>query len=254
MLHYTFHKNDITDVESEVVRKTVVFLHGFLESSTMWKYLPLQQLDVNFICIDLPGHGKSDAFEGEPSIKGMAESVLQLLTSLNIQVDVIVGHSMGGYVALELMQMLAKKPKIILLNSNFWADSEAKKLDRNRVIEVVNSAKSFFIKEVIPGLFGDPMLHKHAVDELIQEALEMSSKSIADASAAMRDRNDYSNADFVSELCIIQGEFDRLIPLDVMENLQKTHNFQLNVISKAGHMAHIENTEECMQALKGFLS
>ena len=36
-----------------------VFLHGFLESSSMWESLPLDDLPIQQIKIDLPGHGKS---------------------------------------------------------------------------------------------------------------------------------------------------------------------------------------------------
>lgn len=229
--------------------KTVVFLHGFLESLSMWDYLRLDQLAIKAVLIDLPGHGKSAGFIEEPSISNMAEQVLTLLKDLQLEPDALVGHSMGGYVALELAAYYSKPPKIVLLNSNFWADSEEKKHDRNRVIEVVKTSKSFFIKEVIPGLFENPLKHHKEVELLIEDALEMSSKSIADASAAMRDRKEFSKSDCVKNIHVIQGEFDRLIPLEKMLTLQKELGFELTIIRNAGHMAHIENTEECYKSI-----
>jgi pimeloyl-ACP methyl ester carboxylesterase len=58
--------------------KTLVFLHGFLESSTMWDHLPLQELNVHCIFIDLPGHGQSplNDLAEIPSIRFMADEVL----------------------------------------------------------------------------------------------------------------------------------------------------------------------------------
>ena len=41
----------------------VVFLHGFLESVSMWDYINIQ--DVQSIFIDLPGHGKSNNMKTE---------------------------------------------------------------------------------------------------------------------------------------------------------------------------------------------
>ena len=155
--------------------------------------------------------------------------------------------------ALELAILCNIPPKIVLLNSNFWADSEEKKHDRNRVIEVVKTSKSFFIKEVIPGLFENPLHYQKEVELLIEDALEMTSKSIADASAAMRDRTDFSSSKLIKNISVIQGEADRLIPLVKMLALQKELGFELTVIKNAGHMAHIENTEACYKSIASFI-
>mgnify|MGYP001099885555 CR=1 FL=1 len=45
-------------VEGEGI--AIVFLHGFLESISMWDYLTLHELQCKKIFIDLPGHGKSE--------------------------------------------------------------------------------------------------------------------------------------------------------------------------------------------------
>ena len=81
----------------------VVFLHGFLESSTMWDFLPLSELQVKKVMIDLPGHGASAEIEEfPPSIEVFADQVSEVVDQLDISAYDLVGHSMGGYVALEL--------------------------------------------------------------------------------------------------------------------------------------------------------
>jgi pimeloyl-ACP methyl ester carboxylesterase len=113
----------------------LVFIHGFLESSTMWDVLPLGKLKCQCIFIDLPGHGNS-ALENtpeEPSICWIAEQVISTLDLLGINSFSIVGHSMGAYVALEIKRIMPVCRKVVLLNSNFWADGEQKKKDRVRV-------------------------------------------------------------------------------------------------------------------------
>lgn len=118
MLHFT--------VEGE--GKTLVFLHGFLESSTMWSYLDLNELPAQRIFIDLPGHGKSELTDTSewPSIDFMTDEVMNVLTKLRIESYNVIGHSMGGYIGLLLKEKDNRCEKVILMNSNFWADSEKK--------------------------------------------------------------------------------------------------------------------------------
>ncbi len=107
----------------------LVFIHGFLESSTMWDVLPLKLINHRCVFIDLPGHGKS-ALENtpeDPSICWMADQVISTLEELGINSFSIVGHSMGGYVALEVKRLIPGCRKVVLLNSNFWDDGEQKK-------------------------------------------------------------------------------------------------------------------------------
>ena len=95
-----------------------VFLHGFLESSTMWDHLPLDELPIQQIRIDLPGHGWSFELLNSPSIQLMALEVQRVLAHLSIENYTVVGHSMGAYVGLELSQSKGFE-RLILLNSGF---------------------------------------------------------------------------------------------------------------------------------------
>lgn len=242
-----FHK-----IEGE--GKTFVFLHGFLESSTMWKYLDLNVLNAKKIYIDLPGHGKSDhSLPDSPSIIYMAEKVNELLVSLSNDEIFVVGHSMGGYVALELAKINSSISKVILLNSNFWKDSIEKQNDRNRVVEIIKKAKEKFIQEAIPNLFSKPENHLDQINEIIQEAKSFTLEGISFATKAMRDREDNSawvNM-YPNKVHVIQGELDKTAPLEVMlEKLPKKAGFSL--IQNAGHMTHIEASNEVLKILVSF--
>ena len=133
----------------------IVFLHGFLESSSMWGYLELSELPFKKLFIDLPGHGKSElnANFDAPSLQFFVDEVRLVLNHLQITGFSVVGHSMGGYVAMLLKQQVEGCKKVILLNSNFWSDSEQKKKDRVRVADIAFKAKSILINESIPNLF-----------------------------------------------------------------------------------------------------
>ena len=102
----------------------------------MWKDLPLETLKIQSILIDLPGHGSSplsDEFSKNRSVGQMADEVIELIDHLGIKEFNIVGHSMGGYVALEVKNKRPLCQKVVLLNSNYWEDAVPKKRDRKRI-------------------------------------------------------------------------------------------------------------------------
>jgi pimeloyl-ACP methyl ester carboxylesterase len=231
--------------------KTVVFLHGFLESSTMWDYLPLNELNVRCILIDLPGHGQSPLTDTAeiPSIRFMAQQVLEVLKELKITEFTLVGHSLGAYVGLDLCH-LAPCQKLILLNSNCWSDDEQKRRDRLRVAEIVFKAKKHFIREAIPGLFGRPNDFQAEIKQLIAEANLMSADAIAYAALAMRERTDYTEEVLANPLkyVFVHGELDTLVSSEQL--LLRLPGICVHFLPNAGHMSHIESTDEIFILLK----
>lgn len=228
----------------------VLFLHGFLESISMWNYLDLESINRQIILVDLPGHGASHLLDGEPSIHAMSLEVVKLIEYLKLEKPDVVGHSMGGYIGLELKN-LGHARMLTLLNSNFWEDSEEKKRDRIRVAELVLTHKNHFIQEAIPGLFSNRDEHQKEIDGLIQEARLMDPVAIAYAALAMRSRIDWSNVIdvFAEDLTIIQGAQDAVVPIQLMEEKRpKKSNYYL--IAEAGHMSHIEATNQVNIILK----
>jgi pimeloyl-ACP methyl ester carboxylesterase len=225
-----------------------VFLHGFLESSSMWESLPLDDLPIQQIRIDLPGHGNSALPDQAPSIAGMAQAVFEVLDSLAIQSFSVVGHSMGAYVGLELSKH-AGFQQLILLNSNCWSDSEQKKQDRLRVAQIVYKAKDIFIREAIPNLFKSPGSSKIESAALIEEAKLMSPEAIAFSALAMRERQDYTSHvnQHPEKFLFIHGIHDQLVSVEELDSkVQFSEKHYLN----CGHMAHIEANKEVIEILK----
>jgi pimeloyl-ACP methyl ester carboxylesterase len=224
-----------------------VFLHGFLESSTMWDYLPLDNLPIQQIRIDLPGHGWSFELLNTPSIELMALEVQRVLEHLAISKFSVVGHSMGAYVGLELSKMRGFE-HLILLNSNCWSDSEQKKQDRLRVANFVHQAKSHFIREAIPNLFSNPQEQGQVIEALIKEANCMTPEAIAFAALAMRERTDFT--EFVNahpeKFTFIHGKLDRLVSVEELQ--AKITDPSIHLLD-CGHMAHVEAREEVLVIL-----
>lgn len=247
MLNYSVHGEG----------RPIVYLHGFLESSTMWTFLNFQAFNTRNIFIDLPGHGQSDLTDSSenPSLDFMANEVSKILNLLQIETYSVIGHSMGGYVGLLLKKNDSRCKKVVLLNSNFWDDTEQKKKDRIRVAEISFKAKKIFIREAIPNLFGKPENFPNEIIHLTNEAMDMSHESIAYASLAMRKRNDFTDSinSNPADYFIIHGILDRLIDADFLRK-QLSSEKNLFFIENAGHMAHIEQSEEVLVILNKIFS
>jgi pimeloyl-ACP methyl ester carboxylesterase len=247
----------LKEIAASDSENVIVLLHGFLESSTMWDGLDMVQLNSRVIALDLPGHGKSkDLPEGKPSIEAMAIAVEDSLADLGVETYSVVGHSMGGYVALELKRRSNKVKKVVLLNSNCWTDNEQKKNDRKRVAEIVYGSKNFFLREAIPNLFLEPARFLKQIEDLIREASEMSPDAIAYSSLAMANRADLCglllrNSD---HFWFIQGEGDRIVPLEMAKERLPPEYLGFLVIEGSGHMVHVERPDDLMLVLQQIFS
>ncbi len=230
----------------------VIFLHGFLESNRMWEYLSIP--NIQRIEIELPGHGSSPEIL-DVSIEVIAKHILSHSEIKNLETFHVVGHSMGGYVALEIKKQHPRCKKVILLNSNFWEDSPQKKKDRLRVAKIVHFNKLHFIREVIPNLFSHSEKFEKDIKKLIKEASLISSNTIASASIAMsrRQNNRILLEEKAQDFYIIQGDLDKTVPLEMMEKSLEEIPVHYSVISDCGHMAHIEKTGEVNEILNGIL-
>src|SRR5687768_4318164 len=197
----------------------ILFLHGFLEDHSVLNAIYPDFVNEGFQCIlmDLPCHGKTRYSGQVCTMSFMAGEVFNYLTANNIQNPFVFGHSMGGYVGLELQRLM--NIRLTLVHSNFWTDSEAKKLDRNRVIEVVKRNKKLFLNEAIPNLFApfNREFHREEIARLIEQANRLDGLEIAAATGGLRDR--FASHDLMErcDIKIIQGSDDATVPNDVLE-------------------------------------
>lgn len=236
----------------------VVFLHGFMESISMWQFIDFEEMPFQSVLIDLPGHGASELWDEMeiPSLEFMADQVKMVIEKLNLNQYDLVGHSMGGYIAMVLKKNDANCRKVVLLNSTFKEDSAQKKKDRVRVADLALKSKNLFIQEAIPGLFYRFSREDKIVQQLVEEAKKMKGESIAYSALAMRERkNTFELFDqYPNQLFVVQGENDPLIDCSTMIADLKLYPNQLFVMKNVGHMSQFENPEATNQLLKNVLT
>lgn len=236
----------------------VVLLHGFLENKTMWKDLAPILSDKNrVISIDLLGHGQSECLGYVHSMEENAEMVKAVLSHLKIRKVLIIGHSMGGYVALAFAELYPESIKgIVLLNSTAKEDSEERKVNRDRAIQAVKKNYINFVRMSIANLFSENNRDRleNEIEKVKLEALKTPLQGIVATLEGMKIRKDrqfiLKETDFPKLL--ILGEKDGV--LIYKDHFSQIENTNTELISfPDGHMSQIENKEDLEKVIIGFL-
>ena len=110
--------------------ETLVLLHGFMENLSVWDDLePYLSKEFTLVKIVLPGHGHSELYGEVHSMEMMADEVKKVLDDLTFQTNIhILGHSMGGYVALAFAEKYPEYLKTLtLFFSTYFPDDDEKK-------------------------------------------------------------------------------------------------------------------------------
>ncbi len=109
----------------EVIYRTVgsgpavVLIHGMINSSRHWRKVALQLADrYTVIAPDLIGHGDSATPRGDYSIGAHAAAIRDLLASLGIRSATIVGHSLGGGIAMQFFWQFPERVERLVLVSS----------------------------------------------------------------------------------------------------------------------------------------
>lgn len=252
------YKNIEVFYEDQGQGNVVVLLHGFLENSTMWDYL-ISELSPSYrlITVDLLGHGKTGNLGYVHTMAEMAELVLKVLEHLNIEEFVVIGHSMGGYVALALAKRNQHRLKgICLMNSTYRSDNDGRKSIRKKAIEMVRMNYDLIVRTSVSNLFAAESKSKfpRAIEMAIDQALQTPVQGYVAAQRGMMEREDLY--DFLKHLktekLIIVGAKDPIIDYQriLSETLGTTINYKELTL---GHMSHIENKSENTYIIMQFI-
>lgn len=209
------------------------------------------------VTMDLPGFGKSSILTSPFSLEQVADQMIRCLFERDISNCAIIGHSLGGYVALE---MVRQRPDLFsalgLFHSTAYPDSPEKKESRTKVIEFVekNGASAFTSNFVTP-LFGHP---GHKDIETVKEIASQSSKdAVIGYTRAMRDRPDQTKTlkNFEKPTLYLGGDKDPGIPAAAMyEQAALSQRAEIHILRGVAHMGMYEKPDEAAAKIMGFLS
>lgn len=257
-IYYEFYKHE----QSE---ETIICLHGFLSSSFSFRKLTPHLIKrFNVICIDWPPFGKSGKAKGFfYSIHNLALTIIQLIEKLAVKKAIIIGHSMGGQVALNIAHLRPDLVrKMILLASSGY-------LKRTNRALILSSYLPFF--------------HLYVKRHLKQSGLEQNLQRVVyNASIIDKEMEDGYLEPFLqanifhaltrmlrnwegdlptavlhkieTPILLIWGKYDRVVPLHIGEQLHNDlKNSKLIVLENTGHLVPEEEPEKVMSLVSGFI-
>ena len=235
----------------------VVLLHGFLENQSMWDaFVPEFSKKYRVITIDLLGHGQTDCLGYVHSMEDQADMVHHVLHELKIRKAILVGHSMGGYVALAFAELYPDNMKgLVLLNSTSRADSDERKLNRDRAIVAVKQNYSAFVRMSIANLFSENNRERLAeqIEKVKIEALKTPLQGIVASLEGMKIRNDREVILHFAPypIQLILGKKDGVLIYD--DNIDQIEGTKVKLTSfPDGHMSAIENKKQLTKVLLEF--
>ena len=254
---YRFHVIAYDD-SRRAERYPVVLLHGLPFDRTTWnRVVPLIGGAARLLTCDLRGHGESNALPPPYDISTHAQDVLAVLDEARITAAIIVGHSFGGYVALEVLRIAPKRVGGLgLIGASvaadtpeqfaariFQADSFERPEERMPLLDAwLPLAFGADYVEAVPGLREDA---KRIVERVPVPAVAAMLRAIArraDARALIQDAHCPVRA--------LAGENDALIAYD---ELRAALGERLTIAPGTGHMIPIERPAAVAQMVSDLL-
>ncbi len=241
--------------------QTLLLLHGYLESLDVWEdFTRLLSNYFRVVAMDIPGHGISQVMGPEHSMEFLADTVAGVLDELEIERATIVGHSMGGYVALETLRRHPQRLNgLVLLSSTPNPDPEEKRSMREREIALVEGGHKDLLAQTAPKAGFAPQNLKRMADEVafLEEQLYVTEPegitALLRGMMVRKDSNELMRESTIPQLFIL-GKHDGYIPLEKAEEMVAAHpQAKVAWLEQSGHMGFFEEPEACAAAIRDFM-
>ncbi len=252
----------------------VVLIHGMLNSSSHWQEVA-QRLaaDYTVVAPDLIGHGDSAAPRGDYSLGAHAASIRDLLAAIGIERASIVGHSLGGGVAMQFFYQFPQRVERLVLISSGGLGREVSPLLRTAALPGMSALLSLTIHpRLLAALRGSGTrlrergfgagVYLQAIARALRplesagarEAFLHTLRAVIDIHGQRVSATDRLTLLESIPTLIVWGERDRTIPI---EHGRLAHeaipHSTMETIPRSAHFPHLEAPEELSKLLQDFL-
>jgi 3-oxoadipate enol-lactonase len=229
----------------------VVCIHGYPLDHSIWNPLiPFLEKKMQLILPDLRGHGKSPAPAGPYTIQGMAEDILGLIDELGFSQVLLVGQSMGGYVALQFARSYPSRLLgLVLAASHPYPDDPEKKKGRyDMVRKVQEKGVEKALAEFPAKLSPVPEIQDYT-RRIINAT---SANGVIGSLQAMAERSDCSDILSLAEYstAVVLGKEDVFIPPEQQEQMQTQFpRIKFSILENTAHMLMMERPKAVSQVI-----
>src|SRR5713226_1025624 len=239
----------------------VVFVHGLGGSLATWSLnLPAFAERFRICALDLVGAGSSAKPATDYSVPTLAEFLAHFLDALgpDWQRVSIVGHSLGGAVALAFAGSYPQRIERLVLVDSAGLGSEIDRI----VLDLMRSEPTREnLRTELTHFFADPGLVQQALVELLyQQRMQPGAHEalVATAHAAFGDGQQHIDlrdtlAGLNIPVLVVWGDADAVIPVAHAQEAKRAHQGRLEVFAGSGHCPHIEGAGAFNQLVQSFL-
>jgi len=250
----------------------MVFVHGLGGAWQNWlENLPFFAGGHRCVAMDLPGFGASGPVEGEVSIERYARAVKALLDELGVERAVVVGNSMGGFIALELAIRFPELAERLVLVSAavFWqeyrrarplvalATATETTVGRALVEATPLLARRSRLRSATLGFGG--IRFPHLLSDELQRELVLSARRTPGFLPALRALASYSLRDELEGVrcptLVAWGDEDALVGVRHARELERLiPDARASVYPRTGHVVQLERPERFNRELAAFVA
>jgi branched-chain amino acid transport system permease protein len=231
----------------------VLYVHGNL-GSLRWYERVMDIPGCRTVALDMPNFGRSGPLEGEPDIDGYADHVAAFISARALDRPVLVGHSLGGAVAISLA---ARSPTLIrglVLVDSAPPSGYPTPVERHPMIEMMRTSRAVLaqaLASVVPTLKDEPFFNA-----LVDEAVLMAAPAwIGNAEALGRFDNRGKCGSFPSPVLVLRGRRDIVITEAMArETVEAFPRARLETLEQVGHSAMVEDPSLFTTIVAGFVS
>jgi pyruvate dehydrogenase E2 component (dihydrolipoamide acetyltransferase) len=232
----------------------IVLIHGFGGDLDLWLFTqePLAA-NASVYSLDLPGHGQSSKDVEDGSVAGLASVVVKFMDELGISSAHIVGHSLGGAIALQTAISNTDKVDAVTLIGSAGIGEE---INGGYISGFVAAESRREMKPLLKQLVGDPgLVNRKMIDDILKfkrldgvtEALiEISSGFLSGDKQTVDLRG--AIADLPMPVNVIWGSEDQIIPAAHASGLPD--NVTVNILDGFGHLVQLEAASDVNKLLQ----
>jgi pimeloyl-ACP methyl ester carboxylesterase len=247
----------------------VVLVHGLGGAAGNWSEVaPLLARRHRVLVPDLPGHGRSSRLAAVPNLSVFADRVALVAEREELLPAVVVGHSLGGVVALRLA-LLRRDQTIALVLAAPAGISSANRRARLslRLLGILRPrrlvapwahavADSALLRSVVFGRWGaaDPAAMPAGAVEGFLDGIALEIDATDAARALVRDdpREDLDELD--ARCLLLWGADDSQLPVGDAFDYARRLDAPLRVIADCGHLLIGERPDACLDAIEAFIA
>lgn len=267
------HGHDLSYVDSGS-GPVVLFIHGILGSQRQWEHLIDKMDDDHRVLLpDLFGHGESAKPLGDYSLSAHAAAMRDLLDHLGIEQVTLVGHSLGGGIAMQFFYLFPERVERLVLVSSGGLGREVSVLLRSatlpgaeQVLSVIASTPVLSHVEALgrgaskvgwrPGADVGAVWRGFSSlrDRESRRAFLATTRAVIDIGGQSISAHDHLQGALPIPTMIVWGTKDRMIPASHALSVEKElPDCRVEMFEGAGHFPHLDDPDRFARVLREFI-